>query len=464
MKKTKYITKNVRNKKLILAISQILLFGILLTSTVQSLFSQSSSSTGCPPSSIQDPCSECRGKSFPYRFCNKDDKTGYTWNCTCNPKRSDIDPDYKLSFMGANIPVKLCYDAASISNNKHLTKDKVYYSFVDGQTNSDGSPKLGSVMFNCTDAQLVYMDLTKSPPVLMEIPTIQDVCDKAAKAYNDLYSSLCGGSTKSGQTVDCPCIKVVWSTNEDFINKQTKTASLALTSVVRKEGTNCTKADCDKTIIELDARDEFWKGDDNNYPSMFYMDGRFKLQSGQSTIAEIHYNLLNVVTHELGHILGFGHPNGSEGCSGSICNKYKGIMDKEPDNSDDRGLSDDDKCMFKLAYCNNCPAIPPSEEKCKTKWGCLTDWLIGQGPIRVPKDNGPTVEIRRGITIRLPDDIGTNVQYKIITENLDVVGNSQITASSQNLNVATQGLADGKYYMVIWNDLNYTVSEFVIKN
>src|SRR5690606_14690794 len=57
------------------------------------------------------------------------------------------------------------------------------------------------------------------------------------------------------------------------------------------------------------------------------------------------YSVVDVVQHELGHVLGFNHYS-EGGCEGA------GIMDDVKPNVGRTGLSDDDRCRFAYLYCN----------------------------------------------------------------------------------------------------------------
>ena len=177
---------------------------------------------------------------------------------------------------------------------------------------------------------------------------------------NDNWSCICPGLNNTG----CACnIAVEYSSSVAiFPTSSNYLIQTAAKTTGQTYNTQTCFLNCSGVKIYLNGTDQFWhKDDDGFYHSGFYNNNSTDYNNLTTIVTDegndpayddsdpktgyYALNLCDILTHELGHLYGFGD-NYIYHCSGSS------IMDGGTWNAPYQGLSENDKCGFQKLYCN----------------------------------------------------------------------------------------------------------------
>jgi hypothetical protein len=206
---------------------------------------------------------------------------------------------------------------------------------------------------------------------LFDPHNVKQLAEQALARWRD----ICPQSDKYPSSHDC-CLKIVWTTEEDdFGGRDMAEKVLAETKLVLKESGDCS-AICDSFKIYLNntpahttkfslAGPEIFRGFISEVPVIDAMEHKYSNPQHAKYVQQSH-NLLRVLTHEIGHALGFAHPNSGSTfhCKDYAANIQDGGMMTSISNYDDKTngtLTEADKAIYAKLYC--CPITTSVEEE-----------------------------------------------------------------------------------------------------
>lgn len=278
---------------------------------------------------------------------------------------------------------------------------------------------------------------------LFDPHNVKQLAEQALARWRD----MCPQSDAHPSSHDC-CLKVVWTTEEeDFGGREQAKGALAETKKVLEGSGDCS-AICDSFKIYLNntpahtfefslAGPKLVRGFISEVPAIDAISYSYSNPQHSEYVQKSH-NLLRVLTHEIGHALGFAHPNqgNSFDCKDYATKIEDGGMMTSTPNYDDKTngtLTEADKAMYAKLYCS--PITTSVEEEIP--------------PVEFSVTPNPTSEVLHitlanhiiptKYSVRLVDIQGRNVLQKSFSIN-----------SSWTLNIST--IPTGIYVLELRNE------------
>ncbi|MFA7626157.1 MAG: T9SS type A sorting domain-containing protein [Candidatus Kapaibacterium sp.] len=285
--------------------------------------------------------------------------------------------------------------------------------------------------FTLLKAELPICILPYAIPTLEQIPYGNTVFD-AAKTLEDFnrasyeWNCICG---KQDDNCSHGCtITTYFSDNES--NFDIGVLAKANTSYM----TYFCELNCTNSYIMINNTQKF-KGAITGPTTQFFINEDHITSESIDLIYSSGYkvfSLYETILHELGHVLGFDHPNES-GCLPS----YESVMNSHSNPTREKSNKPNlyDKCMFRKLYC---PEI-----------SSVDDLASGDSRTVVyPNPTGSNVVIefyveseQERITIELYNSLGVKV--------IDILSNEFMNQGYHKLDIATENLTSGKYFYKI---------------
>lgn len=156
----------------------------------------------------------------------------------------------------------------------------------------------------------------------------------------DEWNCICGFDAGSP---GC-CVRIIFSDEEREFRNPDRAAEAGYVS-------NGCFTDCAHAVVKVNISTRFVQAGKGTDVRSFY-NGNYPPLPPSGNYAL--YSLVDIVQHELGHVLGFDHYSVG-GCQGA------GIMDEVKPNIGRTGLSDDDRCRFAYLYCST--VVPVAENR-----------------------------------------------------------------------------------------------------
>lgn len=372
-----------------------------------------------------DDCKDCR-KKFPYIFC--EDGVSRTI-CTDNPNCLTKNPNTQRSVKFFRPTLPICFNY--INNPFNLGKQvnwkheggimSQYSRFIYDKEHGSMSIK--------TNPRIPFSDV-------VPLPSVTTIINNAAAFWNNLACS-----NKQTGNHSC-CINIKWAQKlDDFVAAGIPVEEVTKTSAVtvmdaggfqsNTGGRGCDKVSCKDIFIYINDTEEF-----RNNNSWFVDDEWKRPQDALKEGTAV--NFYNTIAHELGHFLGFHHPDASSKCS------YNGrMMEGYSDNEDNELLSNDEMCMFRLAYC--CPCKPVDIgvlygfDRIKVNHFSIIPNPVGGGDIQL---SSGVASVVGNLHVVFVDSQGNEVLNKEF-------------ASGVNYTISSQGIPNGTYKVFVWDDINY---------
>ena len=172
---------------------------------------------------------------------------------------------------------------------------------------------------------------------------------------------------------------------------------------------------------------------------MFFITGT----TSKSTIAGgSWYSLTATLTHEIGHLLGFGDQADSCQCkhSGSIMNYNYDFTSTSPP-----VLNSDDSCMYKKMYC----WTPPT--------GVEDSKVTEQGMKIFPNPANNDI-----LNLQFGNPEGLFMAYEIVSSIGNSVMNGNIMPNENSKIIVLDNLSAGAYYIILKHDGKQEMKQFII--
>jgi len=257
------------------------------------------------------------------------------------------------------------------------------------------------------------------------------------KEAADRWNSLCPPQGPNKEYQAC-CLKVVWAVTISDMREFSKAAAITYMAPAAKDPSKpgACENECSRSYIALNQDPLFTKPGNDGVPRNFFYTER---ENRPYIPSDYHYaSLYSILLHELGHWLGFNHPDSQDGV-GAVCDHPGSIMrtaDITYWERQDRDLSNDDICMFKKAYC--CAETAND---------------VDEAP-EVPKslqfDIAPNPPINNILTLSLSEPIHSSAAtLRIVNMSGESILGMDLAKESQHLSIDITNLSNGIYMLEI---------------
>jgi len=174
-----------------------------------------------------------------------------------------------------------------------------------------------------------------------EYPGTNDNFDDALATWK----SLCDGCELNNDYLQHCCVKIKWANDPEIFKIREfdpeKVLAFASRTMIPGSIDPC-YYDCEKLSITLNQTDDF-TGNSEEDPGDY---DRFFITGPTSKSGW--YSFKAVLMHEMGHHFGFGDQYSTDGLD---CDHTGSIMGGSGFTDPERGLTEDDKCMYMKMYC-----------------------------------------------------------------------------------------------------------------
>lgn len=249
------------------------------------------------------------------------------------------------------------------------------------------------------------------------------------EAFDDWIKPSCYPNFNNDKCQPCP-LRVKWArTEEDMLNDADGLAITVQKAQQPVTGGDC-QMDCSTAEIRLNGTED-WTGidPDNVRGTVPNMKNFFKT-AFPNVITGKCYDLRSVLRHEIGHWLGFNHPQ-------TGCEKAGAVMNPKNFTPDVIiNLDNDAQCMFYILYCCPTNAVSVDEDE------IIMDPYIYPHPAHQSVNISLSSSIGKISMIEIRDLLGQTLLVKTIEENMN---DTMITLS-------IGGLSAGKYHIIQLGD------------
>ena len=422
--------------------------------------------------------SGCEDEEFPYLFCNSNN---LTHKCSKNPynKRSEVNPNTILK------PMKLKCFIYDSENSDYAIENKtvehheivieVHYEIIayDPETGDpiwgyyDGNP----IYYIGTDDEIDLGEIETGDPIYGEYETHEDVVTYVDEPCNaDIYDddgnivlslsltnanwqeaestwkNICSDCTLNNQYMQDCCIHAIWSKDATkFTEKKYRPEETAAVSnnnltenMLPPSSVPCAY-DCEKIKTYLNQSIDFTGSTEKDpcfYSNHFFFTG--------STTKEGWYSLKAVFMHEIGHLLGFD----DQDVDADLPCKHSGsIIDNTDFEDPDRGLSEDDICMYMKLYCWEPPAS-------------YEESTVIEADIKIYPN--PTDDDLLSINFNNP--LGIELRYEIVSPLGTSVQKGVQLPNENPKTIMLENIHSGIYFIIFNYDNKQEIKKFIVNN
>ena len=265
----------------------------------------------------------------------------------------------------------------------------------------------------------------------------QNVESNIMKAISN-WTKICSlpGCTPNTQDVQNCCVKIKWVNTDDFTWRGLSPSTVQ--SFAHSEvSLNSCQLNCDSVFIELNQTKEY-----NGAPNDDLWDYKNFFTTGYTSKGDW-LSLQRVLTHEIGHYLGFGDQNGYFSCdkNGSIMN-----YDYDFTTTSDVLFNDDDKCMYKKLYCWTPPPVEVEDGK-----------IYEVGVEIFPNPTNTNL-----INLQFGNPSGVLMSFDIISPLGNIVLNGVIQPNENPKIITLDNLPAGIYFIKLNHDGRQETKKFVV--
>jgi len=402
---------------------------------------------------------DCEDKEFPYTFCNSNNllhkcsKNPYDeWDGTTKLKPMKLDGCFEYDALTYTFEYKtivwdetgiwefhtiIGYDASGNPIFGYKTDVPIYNPGTDKEIPgyNEGDPILEpydihimhhtdqitankTINNNLGDICFNYYKFNPS-----DYPGTNDNFDNALSSW----SNFCLGCDLNNEYMQHCCVKISWSKKKELFAERgfdpSEIPAFTSMSMLPPSIEPC-NYDCEKIFVIINQTDDFTgntASDPGNYSRHFFITGESNKNGW--------YSMSATLMHEMGHLFGFGDQYDDDGLD---CDHSESVMDGTDFENPDRGLSDDDKCMYMKIYCWDPPTHVEDDNE------TLLSIKVFPNPTNLDL-----------INIQFGNPLGIKMSYEILSPIGQQILTGNIFPGENQKTIILGNLASGVYYITL---------------